>query len=92
MKSLCWSLEATGEVRGVESLESGGVGVAPLIFSGDRGDLRSLSSWSECLELSEWLLSEELGLESPVETDLGVSALEEGLEELFFLGEDELSL
>ena len=84
MKSLCWSLEDTGEVSGVESLDRGGVGV--------RGDLRSLSSWSECLELSEWLLSEELGLESPVETDLGVSALEEGLEELFFRGEDELSL
>ena len=84
MKSLCWSLEDTGEVSGVESLDRGGVGV--------RGDLRSLSSWSECLELSEWLLSEEPGLESPVETDLGVSALEEGLEELFFRGEDELSL
>ena len=84
MKSLCWSLEDTGDVSGVESLDRGGVGV--------RGDLRSLSSWSECLELSEWLLSEEPGLESPVETDLGVSALEEGLEELFFRGEDELSL
>ena len=84
MKSLCWSLEDTGEVSGVESLDRGGVGV--------RGDLRSLSSWSECLELSEWLLSEEPGLESPVETDLGVSALEEGLEELFFRGDDELSL
>ena len=92
MKSLCWSLEATGEVRGVESLDSGGVGVAPLIFRGERGDLRSLSSWSECLELSEWLLREELGLESPVENDFGVSALEEGLEELFFRGEAELSL
>ena len=92
MKSLCGSLEVTGEVRGVESLDRGGVGVAPLIFNGERGDLRSLSSWSECLELSEWLLSEEPGLESPVETDLGVSALEEGLEELFFRGEDELSL
>ena len=71
---------AAGEPRGVVSLERGGV--TPLtIFIGDMGDLISLSE-SKCP--SEKLLMLEFGLE--------LSALELGLEELFFLGEGLSSL
>ena len=69
-----------GELRGVESRDTGGV--APFIILGESGDLPdSRSESSVTLGVSERLLREELGLEP------GVSALDEGLEELFFLGE-----
>jgi hypothetical protein len=80
----------TGDVSGVESRDIGGV-VPFGIFKGDRGDL-TLESLSE-LGVSEKLLREELGLElSDTQPDLGVSALDEGLEELFFLGDGLSSL
>ena len=55
-----------------------------LTFKGDIGDLTS-----DSLLLSDMLLRAELGLEeSDITPDLGVSDLEEGLEELLFLGEE----
>ena len=78
-----------GEVIGVVSLDTGGV-VPLVIFIGDTGDLMldSRSESSASRGLSEKLLREELGLEvSLTQLDLGVSALEDGLEELFFLGD-----
>ena len=72
---------------GVVSLDTGGV-VPLAIFIGDTGDLmlESRSKSSAVRGVSEKLLREELGLEvSETQVDFGVSALEEGLEELFFL-------
>lgn len=86
MANLGWGL---GEVIGVVSLDTGGV-VPLVIFIGDTGDLMldSRSESSASRGLSEKLLREELGLEvSLTQLDLGVSALEDGLEELFFLGD-----
>ena len=89
MATLGWGL---GEFIGVVSLDTGGV-MPLVIFIGDIGDL-VLDSRSESSPAirggSEKLLREELGLEPPVsltQLDLGVSALEDGREELFFLGD-----
>ena len=85
----------TGEPKGVDSLDTGGV-VPFTIFIGLNGDLmlESLSESSVILGVSEKLLKDELGLELS-ETqllDFGVSALEDGLEELLFLGDGLSSL
>ena len=85
----------TGDPNGVESLDNGGV-VPLTIFMGLNGDLmlESLSESSVIFGVSEKLLKDELGLELS-ETqllDLGVSALEDGLDELFFLGDGLSSL
>ena len=73
-------LGAAGEPSGVESLDTGGV-IPLTTLMGDMGDLISLS---ESMWPSEKLLMLELGLE--------LSALELGLEELFFLGDGLSSL
>ena len=87
--TLGWGL---GEFRGVFSLDTGGVLPLVILVIGDIGDLMldSRSESSIIRGVSEKLLREELGLELS-QLDLGVSALEEGLEELFFLGDLVLS-
>ena len=85
--TLGWGL---GEFIGVVSLDTGGVLPLVILVIGDTGDLMldSRSESSIIRGVSEKLLREELGLEL---SNLGVSALEDGLEELFFLGDRVLS-